>query len=75
MYIKCRFLKDSQPKGREYTYFTDDSNPVSIGDIVSLPNGKGIVTAVNVPEEEIAGFKDKVKAIVGKAEEGEVKND
>jgi len=29
---------------------------------------KGIVTQVNVPEEEIAPFKDRAKTIIGKAQ-------
>lgn len=29
---------------------------------------KGIVTQINVPEEEIAPFKDMVKTIIGKAQ-------
>ena len=29
---------------------------------------KGIVTQINVPEEEIAPFKDKAKTIIGKAQ-------
>ena len=33
---------------------------------------KGIVTQVNVPEEEIAPFKDRAKSIIGKAQVEEV---
>lgn len=62
--IKLRFLHDGEPKGREYAYFTPA--PVSIGDTVSIDdNKKGIVTAVDVPEEEIAAFRDRAKTIVG----------
>lgn len=69
MYVKVRFLKDSKPTGREYTYSAPDT--VQVGDEVILPSGgNGVVTEVNVPEESIADFKDKVKEICGVVEEG-----
>lgn len=62
--IKLRFLRGGSPAGREYTYFTPIS--VSVGDTVSIDEKKqGIVTAVDVPEEEIAAFRDRAKTIVG----------
>lgn len=68
MYIKVRFLKDSKPCGREYTYSAPYN--IHVGDEVILPSGgNGVVTEVNVPEESIAGFKDKIKEICGVAEE------
>lgn len=72
--IKLRFLRNGQPQGREYTYYT----PVEVeaGDIVELETrdgiAKGMVTQVNVPEEEIAPFKDRAKSIIGKAQVEEV---
>jgi len=52
-------------KGREYTYFT--SIPLQVGDIVKAPTVYGIsnalVTTINVPEERIESFKNKVKTI------------
>jgi hypothetical protein len=68
--IKLRFLKNDQPTGREYTYFTPCE--VAVWDLVEAPSTSGtstaIVTAVNVPEAEIAPFRDRAKSIVGKAE-------
>ncbi len=66
--IKVQFLKDDKPRGRTYTYDSGQFD-VALGDKVMLPNGKGIVTAVDVPEEEVAAFRDKIKAITGKVEE------
>lgn len=72
--IKLRFIRNGQPQGREYTYYT----PVEVGegDIVEIEAregiAKGIVTQVNVPEEEIAPFKDRAKSIIGKAQVEEV---
>lgn len=52
-------------KGREYTYFT--IIPLQVGDIVKAPTAYGIsnalVTTINVPEERIESFKNKVKTI------------
>ena len=67
MFIKVRFLKNDKPYGKEYTYYTDDSNPVAVGDKI----GNCVVTSVNIPEEEAAAFRDKIKNILGKVEEGE----
>lgn len=65
--IKVRFLKNSQPTGRAYTYKSPIQ--VEIGDIVKINStATGIVTDVNVPKEEVAAFRDKVKSIVGLVE-------
>ena len=68
--IKVKFLRNDQLFGREYTYYTLEE--VAVGDIVELESkggiAKGIVTKIDVPEEEIAPFKDKAKAIIGKAQ-------
>lgn len=63
MLIKVKFIKNGNPSGKEYAYRS--SIPVSIGDLVELSNGTGIVTEVDVPESEVEAFKDKVKEIVG----------
>lgn len=69
MLVKVKFFKGDKPCGRAYTYGAGDI-PVVVGDKVKLPNGsQGIVVEVNVPESEIAAFKDKVKNILGKVEE------
>ena len=69
--VKLRFLRDGEPSGREYTYIS--KSEVSVGDTVIVREAeegkdapKGIVTAVNVPVEEVESFKDKLKTIVGK---------
>lgn len=62
MYIKVKFLKNGEPHGREYTYKA--AFPVSVGQEVILPGGgNGIVTEINVPEESVESFKDKIKEI------------
>lgn len=67
MLIKCRFLKNALPYGKEYTYRSTED--VKVGDHVRVnPMAKGVVTAVNVPEEEVAAFADKIKTIIGKIE-------
>ena len=56
------------PYGKEYTYRSAEN--VAVGDYVQVnPMATGIVTAVNVPEDEIAAFVDKIKTITGKIEE------
>lgn len=66
--IKLRFLKNGVPAGREYSYLTPF--PVAVGDYVEAPSTSGtataVVTKINVPEAEIASFRDRVKSIVGK---------
>lgn len=66
--IKCKFLKDGEPYGKEYSYLTNES--VAIGDVVQAETQQGVadlvVTALNVPEEEVESFKDKLKYIIGK---------
>lgn len=74
MLIRCRVLKDGKPSGRDYTYCT--SEEVKAGDVVQITSSaKGFVTEINVPEEEVAAFADKVKSIVGLVEESEDKNE
>lgn len=69
--IKLKYLRAGQPSGREYTFYTPA--PVEVGDIVDIAvvspdnTSQGMVTAVNVPLEEIEAFKDRAKAIIGKA--------
>ena len=66
--IKVAFIRNQQPSGREYTYYTPV--PVEIGDRVDIDGIDGIsqaiVTRVNVPESEILRFGDKAKSILGK---------
>ncbi|MDO5398788.1 MAG: hypothetical protein Q4G33_12760 [bacterium] len=72
--IKCKFLnKDGEPRGREYSYFADFE--VKPGEYVDVPQPrmsnkdvsgtkKVLCVAVNVPEEEIAPFRELVKTAV-----------
>ncbi len=66
--IKLRFIRKGEPTGREYTYYTPEK--VEIGDIVEIESrneiSKGVVTQIDVPEEEIAPFRDIAKTILGK---------
>lgn len=77
--IKLRFIRDGEPQGREYTYYTPTE--VAVGDIVDIDARegitKGIITQVNVSETEIAPFKDRAKTIIGKSQtkEEELKQD
>lgn len=62
MYIKVKFLKNGEPNGREYTYKA--TSPVRVGQEVLLQGGgNGVVTEINVPEEDMESFKDKIKEI------------
>jgi hypothetical protein len=69
--IKVKFLRNGKPSGRAYTYYTPEE--VAVGDIVELNSrdgiAKGVVTQVDVPEEEILVFGDGAKSIIGKAPE------
>lgn len=75
--IKCRFLRDGEPYGREYSYLTKE--PVAVGDIVEADTQRGtadlVVTELNVPEAEVESFKDKLKYIVGKKPQESGEND
>jgi hypothetical protein len=66
--IKVKFLRNGQPSGRAYTYYTPVE--VAAGDIVDLNSSKGVaqgvVTAIDVPVEEILIFGDGAKSIIGK---------
>ena len=66
--IKCRFTKDGEPYGREYSYLTNQ--PVEVGNLVQVETQRGVadcvVTELNVPFEEVESFNDKLKYIIGK---------
>lgn len=61
MYIKAKYLKNDIPAGKAYTFETDV--PVKIGDKISVGKTQAVVEVVNVPEEEISGYKDKIKKV------------
>lgn len=68
MYVKVKFIKNGEPRGREYTY--KSTFPVRVGHEVLLPGGgNGVVTEINVPEGSVAAFADKVKEIEDVVEE------
>ena len=68
--IKVRFLRNGVPSGRPYTY--ESPVDVQVNDIVQISIGsQGIVTEVDVPEEEVAAFRDKLKSIIGLVEKEE----
>ena len=69
--IKIKFLKNDTLQGRPYTYYSNEI--VKPGDLVQINlQAKGVVTEVDVPEEEIKAFKDKVKYISGKVQGDEI---
>lgn len=67
MLIKVKFLKNEVPQGREYTY--ESLNPVNVEDKVTIGNATAVVTGINVSEEEVAAYRDKIKTINGKVGE------
>ena len=70
MYVKVKFIKNGEPRGREYTY--KSTFPVRVGHEVLLPGGgNGVVTEINVPEESVESFNDKIKEIESVVEESE----
>ncbi len=65
--VKVRYYSEQSGElsSREYTYYT--AEPLKVGDVVMVTvrdtAGKAQVSAIDVPEEEVAAFKDKVKTI------------
>ncbi len=65
--VKVRYysITSGEVSPREYTYYSEDR--LTVGDIVTVQvrdtTTKAEVSAIDVPEEEIAAFKDKVKTI------------
>lgn len=70
MLILLKFTHGGEPQGREYAYYAPDDT--KRGDrVIIAGNKKGIVTAINQPEELIEAFRDKVKTIEGIVKEEE----
>lgn len=67
MLIKARYLKNGTASGREYTFLSDVS--VDPGDTVEVGKAQAVVTKVNVPEQDILPFRDKLKKIDIKVDE------
>lgn len=61
MYVKAKYLKNDIPAGKAYTFETDA--PVKIGDKISVGKAQAVVEVVNVPEDEVAGYKEKIKKV------------
>lgn len=61
MYVKAKYLKNEIPAGKAYTFEADV--PVKIGDKISAGKAQAVVEVVNVPEEEVSGYKDKIKKV------------
>lgn len=67
MLIKARYIKNGEPAGREYTFISEED--CKVDDIVCVGSAKAAVTKVNVPEEDILPFRDKLKKVDKKVEE------
>lgn len=61
MYVKAKYLKNDIPAGKAYTFEADV--PVKIGDKISVGKAQAIVEVVNVQEDEVAGYKEKIKKV------------
>lgn len=65
--VKARYFSETtgEESEKEYIYFTEE--PLEIGDIVQCPVRdtikKAKVSAINVPDDAIESFRDKVKTI------------
>ncbi len=62
--IKVKFLKGDAPAGKAYTYYSLVA--VAVGDKVQInASAVGVVVAVDVPEAEVAPYRNRLKAIIG----------
>lgn len=69
--IKVRFLNNGTPSGKPYTYYSPVN--VAVGDTVQINStATGVVVEVDVADEEVASYRDKIKTIVGLVEDSEV---
>jgi len=65
--VKVRYIKQEtgEPTGREYSYFT--AEPLGLDFHVKAPTEHGhveaVVVALDVPEAEVAAFRDRVRTI------------
>lgn len=67
MIIKARYLKNNEMIGREYAFCTDIL--VKPGDTVEIGKAQAVVTKVDVPEQDILPFRDKLKKIDRKVDD------
>lgn len=69
--IEVRFLKEGNPSGKSYTYYSPVN--VAVGDTVQINStATGVVVEMDVADEEVASYRDKIKTIVGLVEDSEV---
>lgn len=63
MLVKVQFLRNGEPGGRKYTYVT--GLDLRVGDLVIVPPSNSVaqVVELDVPVEEVAAFKDRLKRI------------
>ena len=66
MLVKVKYFINGEGLSRlEYTYYSEE--PLSVGDVVTVPvkdtTARAKVTAVDIPESDVATFKDKLKTI------------
>lgn len=63
MLVKVQFLRNGEPGGRKYTYVT--ALDLRVGDLVIVPPSNSVaqVVELDVPVEEVAAFKDRLKRI------------
>ncbi len=65
--VKVRYFSETtqEASGREYSYFSEEN--LALGDLVTVPIrdhfGKAKVTAIDLPESDIAMFRASVKTI------------
>ena len=59
--IKARYMKNGEIIGREYAFYANFL--VKPGDTVEVGKAQAVVTKVNVPEESILPFRDKLKRV------------
>jgi hypothetical protein len=67
--IKIKFVRGGVVQEKEYCFYAPPGMELAVGDNVAIEVTKGIVTQVDVPEEEIAPFADRAKTIIGKLPE------
>ena len=70
MIVKARFLRNSIPSGKPYSYLTpDDGEEYKVGDYVYLNKDSiGQIVETDVPEDNIGFPVDKLRTFIGRAE-------
>ena len=70
MVIKAKFLRNSIPYGRPYSYIApDDGETYKAGDLVYLSIGSiGQIVEVDVPEDEVGFPIEKLRVFISRKE-------